>query len=112
MPRWSYSALLPSIDFGNDSVAIWQSPIQGIDDPESDFDFGHVQPARVFWCVVKYDATQEGCCFFNTEHFLEALTEVGVEIVHDQMDAACFAINLFEQISDESHEVRYWCDGR
>jgi len=101
----SIPALLPSIDLGNEGVAVWQAPIQTLAIQNADFDFSHIEPTGVFRGVVKDDATQKRFRRLDAEHFLEALAEVGIEVVHHQMDAARFGIDLFEQMSNEGHEV-------
>lgn len=99
------AALLPGIDLGHECGSIRQASIQTLAIQDADFDFSHVEPARVFRGVVKDNATQQCSSFLDTEHVLKALAEMGIEVVHDQMDAACRDINLFEQMPDEGHEI-------
>src|SRR3989338_1463437 len=99
------AALLPSVDLGDQRSAVWQTPVKTLAIKDTDFDFSHVEPAGVFWGVVKGNAPQQRFRLLDSKHVLEALAEVGIEVVHDQMDAARRAIDLFEQILDESHEV-------
>ena len=91
------SALLPSVDLGNEGVAAWQASIQALAIQNADFDFDHVEPTGVFRGVVKHGATQKCFRLLDPEHFLEALAEVGIEVVHDQMDAARCGIDLFDR---------------
>ena len=76
-------------------------PIQALAIQDANFDFRHIEPTGVFRGVVKYDTAQEDFRFFDAEHFLETLAEMGIEIIHDQMDAARCGIDLFEQIANE-----------
>ena len=59
----------------------------------------------MFRGVVKDDPAQKRFRLLDAEHFLEALAEMGIEVVHDQMDAPRRGIDLFEQIPDEGHKV-------
>ena len=99
------SALLPGVDLGNQCGTIWQAAVKTLAIKNADFDFSHIQPAGVFRGVVKDDAPQQRFCLLDPEHVLEARAEMGIEVVHDQMDAVCRGIDLFEQILDEGHEV-------
>ena len=99
------TAQLPGIHFGGERGTVWQAPIKALAVKNTDFDFSHVEPAGMFWRVVKDDTSQQCLCFLGAEHFLEALAKVGVEIVHHQMDALRRDINLLEQVLYESHEV-------
>ena len=52
-------------------------------------------PTCVFRGVVKDNPAQKGFRLLDPEHVLETLAEVGIEIVHGQMDATRCGINLF-----------------
>src|SRR3972149_8333753 len=95
------AAQLPGVDFGNERGAVRQTPVQTLAIEDADLDFSHIEPTGVFRSVVKDDAAQKCPRLFDAEHFLEALAEVGIEVVHDQMNSARRGIDLFEQISDE-----------
>ena len=99
------AAQLPSVDLGNERGSIRKTSIQTLAIQDADFDFSHVEPTGVFRGVVKDNAAQQRPRFLDTEYVLEALAEMGIEVIHDQMDAACRSINLFEQMPDESHEI-------
>src|SRR3989338_6829832 len=99
------AAQLPSIHFGGNRSTIWQASIKALAVKNTDFDFSHVEPAGMFWCVVKDDTSQQRLCFLGAEHFLEAFAEMGVEIVHHQVDTSRRGINLLEQVLHESHEI-------
>src|SRR3972149_6469471 len=99
------AALLPGVDLGIERGTIRQAPVKALTIKDADFDFGHVEPTGMLRGVVEYDAAQQCLRFLNAEHFLETLAEMGVEVIHDQMDAVCRDINLSEQMPDEGHEV-------
>jgi len=101
------SAVLPGVDLGNDGVAVRQTPIQALAIQDANFNFRHIEPTGVFRGVVKYDTAQEDFRFFDAEHVLETLAEMGIEIIHDQMDVASCGIDLFEQIANEGYKVQF-----
>lgn len=99
------SALLPGVDLGNDAVAVRQTSIQALPIQHANFDFSHIQPTGVFRRVVKDDATQKRFRRLCAEYLVEGFAEVGIEVVHNQMDAARCRIDLFEQIANEGYKV-------
>src|SRR3990172_7105408 len=104
-PLLRIAALLPGVDLGIERGTIRQAPVKALTIKDADFDFGHVEPTGMLRGVVEYDAAQQCLRFLNAEHFLETLAEMGVEVIHDQMEAVCRDINLSEQMPDEGHEV-------
>lgn len=94
-PVLGVAACLPSGDLGDDRGAIRQAPIQALAIKDADFDFGHIEPTGVLRGVMEDDPPQQGSRLFGAQHFLEALAEMGVEIIHDQVDAARVGINMF-----------------
>ena len=75
------TAQLPSIHFGGDRSTIRQTPIKALAVKNTDFDFSHVEPAGMFWRVVKDNISQQYLCLLGTEHFLEALAKMGVALL-------------------------------
>lgn len=104
-PVLGVTACLPSRDLGGDCGAIRQAPIETLAVKDADFDFGHVEPTGVLRGVMEYDPSQQGSCFSNAKYFLETLAEMGVEIVHDQVDEARLGIDMFEQVLDKGNKV-------
>src|SRR3989338_9049708 len=98
-------AQLPCIHFCDNRGLIRQAPIKALAVKNADFDFSHVEPTGMFRRVVKDNTSQQRLCFFDTEHFLEALAKMGIEVIHHQMDTSRRGINLLEQVLYESHEV-------
>src|SRR6266403_3351302 len=81
------AALFPSHDLGSKQSAIGQTPIKALASEDTDLDFRHVEPTAVLRRVVKYDATQQGLRGSDAEHLLKADTEMGIEVVQDEMNA-------------------------
>ena len=96
---------MPGIDLGGECGTIWKTPAGAPAIKDADFDFGQVKPTGMLRSVVEYGAAQQFLRFLDAEHFLKTRAEMGIEIIHDQMDTVCRGINPFEQMPDEGHEV-------
>jgi len=103
------AARLPSGDLGGERGTILQTPIKTLSQSikDTDFNFGHVEPTGVLRGVMEDDASQQDPCICDAKHVLEALAEMGIEVVHDQMDAARPGIDMIEQVLDKGNEVRF-----
>ena len=75
------AAQLPGIHFGDERGLVRQTPIKTLAVKNADFNFSHVEPTGMLRRVVKDNTSQQRLCLLDTEHFLEALAEVGIEIV-------------------------------
>jgi len=80
--------LLPGIDLGSQQAAVGDSPIQALTTEDADLDLRHVQPTRVLGCVVELHATQEPCSRAPAQHIVETLSEVSIQVVQHQVNAA------------------------
>lgn len=105
-------ARLPGVDLGNQCGPVWQAAVKTLAIQDANLDFSHIQPTGVFRSVVKGDATQKCLRLLKSENVLEALAEVGVEVIHDQMDAARCGIDLFRADTGRRPRSRVWRDGR
>ena len=56
---------------------------------------------------MKDDATQGSFLRLDPEYLFEAIAEVGVRVIHDQMNTVCLSVDCVEQVLDEGHEVRF-----
>ena len=101
------SCLLPRIDFGLQKVAAANAPIQALPAQHADLNFRHVQPARVLGRVVELHATQQLRRRTLSEYIVEALSEVGVQIVQHQMNSACLGVCPGKQLTNEGDEVNF-----
>ena len=107
---------LPGADLDRQGIAIDEAAIQALPGQYADFDFGHIQPTRVFGCVVKPHTFEQARSGALAEHILKAFSEVSVQVVQHQMDATCRPVDLLDQMLNEGHEVRLAamigdCDG-
>src|SRR5450631_25828 len=91
--------------FGED-LLVADSSVQALASEHRDLDFSHVQPATVLWRVVEDDPAQQLRGFAHAKNLDEALAEVRVEVVNDQMNSSRRAINDVDQVLNESDEVR------
>lgn len=72
---------------------------------DADLDFGHVQPARMLGRVVELDPAQHRRGGLRAEHFFEALAQMRVEVVQDQVNLPRTRIALAQHPADEAYEV-------
>jgi len=100
------SALLPCRDFERSGGNILEATSQTLAIQDADFDFGHIKPAGMFGRVVKLDAPQECCRRPMPQRLLEAVAEMGVEIIQNQMDFPGAGVDLAHEMTNEAHEIR------
>lgn len=98
--------VLPCIDLAAQGLAVCNTPVQALPGQYSDLDFGHVQPTGMLGCVVKLDSAQQPGGSPRSQDVFETLSEVGVQVVQDQVHPLGPAIDAPEQPTDELHEVR------
>lgn len=87
------------------SVLIWHMSIKALLVKNADFNFSHVEPTGMFRRAMKVDVSQQGIGLLNSEHVLETLAKVGVEVVHYQMGTSRRGVNLRERVLYERREV-------
>lgn len=81
----SVTRLLPRVDFALKKLSAGDAPAQTLTTEDAHLDFRHIQPARMLARVVELHSAQElGRCAL-AQHVVEALSEVGVQIVQNQM---------------------------
>jgi hypothetical protein len=95
------SRLLPGIDFSFQDIPVGNASIQALTGEDANFNLCHVEPARVLGCVVKLYAAQEFVGGSLTQYVIKALPEMCVEVIHNQVNAACIGIRSGEQFIDE-----------
>lgn len=59
---------LPGGDFECDSGFVLEAPSEALTFQDTDFDFGHVEPAGMFWGMVKFNAPQQRAGCRRTQH--------------------------------------------
>src|ERR1700737_2799648 len=57
------------------------------------------------WRVMKFDPAQQCRRRLYPEHFFEALSQVDVEVIQDQVNLACVGIPAAQHPADEGYEV-------
>lgn len=104
-PLFGISRLLPGINFGLQKFSIGNASIQALAGEDANFDLGHIQPARMLGCVMELHAAQEFLGSARSQHIVEALSEVGIEIVQHQVNSTRLGIDASEKPVDEGYEV-------
>ena len=99
------SSLLPCIDLGLQGFCGVNSPIQALTGEDADFDFGHVQPARVLGRVVELHSAQQPGGPALSQHVVEAFLEVDIQVVQNEVNATGLGACPREQVVDEGDEV-------
>ena len=88
------AALLPRRDFSGEQRMGWQAPVKALPIKDSNLDLCQIEPAGVYWGVVKRHAREQVPCCVDTQRFLEAHAKMGIEVVEDQMNAARVRVDL------------------
>ena len=104
-PLFGISRLLPGINFGLQKFATGNASIQALAGEDANFDLGHIQPARMLGCVMELHAAQEFLGSARLQHIIEALSEVGIQIVQHQVNSTRLGIDASEKPVDEGYEV-------
>ena len=89
---------LPRLKLVPGSGLVHQEASEALALHDADLDLRHVQPARMLGCVVKLHAAQQRAGARATQHLLEARTEMGVEVVQNQVNLAGGGIGALKQL--------------
>ena len=111
-PLFGISRLLPGINFGLQKFSTGNASIQALAGEDANFDLGHIQPARMLGCVMELHAAQEFLGSARSQHIVEALSEVGIEIVQHQVNSTRLGIDASEKPVDERLRSQSFPDGR
>jgi hypothetical protein len=99
------AGLLPGVNLALQAVSAFNSPVQPLTTENANLDLRHVQPTRVLGRVVELHSAQElGRCAF-AQHVVKISSEVDVQVVEHQMNAASLGIRVGQQVTDERREV-------
>src|SRR6185437_17146569 len=96
---------LPCCHLGDERLLLGGTARQALALEDADLDLGHVQPARMLGCVMELDPAQQGGGRLEAEHFLEAGTQVRVEIVHHQVNLTGLGIPAAQEPADKGDEI-------
>ena len=88
------ACLLPCSHFGFQKFSITNAPIQTLPTENANLDLSHVQPTRVLWGVVELNTAQELLGSACSQHVVEALFEVGVQVIEHQVNSSCLGVPL------------------
>lgn len=102
----SVAIALPSGHLARQDLMVGDASSQTLSSEHADLDLGHVQPTGVFRGVVKLHAAQQPRRRRRAENFDEALAEVSIEIVQDQMDAPRRTVPPITELSRRDSDGR------
>src|ERR1035437_4003979 len=98
---------LPSIDLAPGSRFVRQSSSETLAIQDTDLDFRHVQPACVLGGVVEHDSAQKRGGSHSAEFLFEALAEMRVEVVENQVNLSGGSVGALKQSLYEADEIRF-----
>src|SRR5947199_10302270 len=80
------ATVLPSCDFLDQSLFVWNTPIETLGGQHTKFGFSHVEPTSVLRRVVPLEPLDEPACLLGGKGFIELSRLVGAEIVRHEND--------------------------
>src|SRR5664280_401915 len=80
------SIVLPSCDFVDEGLFIWDAAIEALRRKDAEFGFRHIEPTAVLWSVTPFEPLDEPPCFGGGKSFVERGWLVSVEIVLHEND--------------------------
>lgn len=80
--------MLPGIDLAAQEFSAADAPVQALAAQDANLDLRDVQPACMLGCVVEFDAPQEFRGGTRSQHVVEVLAEVGMQVVDDQVSSS------------------------
>src|SRR5450755_2747734 len=98
---------LPSIDLTAGGRLIHQPSAEALTVQDANLDFRHVQPTRVLGSVVEHDSAQKRGGSHWAELLFEALAEMRVEVVENQVNLSGGGVGALEQSLHEADEIRF-----
>src|SRR5579871_149878 len=66
----------------------------------TDLNFGHIEPASMFWGIMELNPSQDTSSFSRRKSFIESGRSMGVEIILDQTNAGGLGIGTIDQPTD------------
>jgi len=85
------SAFFPGCDFCDQFLTACDAPIKALTAQDPDLDLNHVEPACMFWGVVKLQAAQHASGFSRGKGVVEGSCAVGRQIVEHDPDLRGFS---------------------
>ena len=99
------AGLLPGIDFGLQKFSAGDASVQTLPTEDANLDLSHIQPTCVLGRVVELDTAQEFLGSAYPQYVVEALSEVGVQVIEHQVNSTCLGVYASEQPTDEGDEI-------
>src|SRR5229473_7710489 len=105
------AASLPRRRLGGKDSLLGSTARQTLTLQNTDLDLGHIQPAGMLGRVVELDPAQHRYGRLHTEHFLEALAPMRVEVVQHQVDLAHLGVSPAQHPADEGDKIDLGASG-
>ena len=84
---------------------ICQSRFQPLGLKAADFTLCHVQPRSMRWRVMECHTGEEGSCFLVAPYFRETATQMGIEVVQNQVDMGSGPVFLHAVVPEKVGRV-------
>ena len=65
------SILLPSGDFIDEGLFVWDAAIEALGRKDAEFGLGHIEPTTMLWSVMPFEPFDEPPCFGGRKSFVE-----------------------------------------
>src|SRR5579862_4466989 len=98
-------ASLPSGDLRDERRLFGDATPEALSDHHADLDLDHVQPARVLWCEMEFDAAQDAAGLFGREALVQRGCRVSRQVVEDDADALSLGIVIVDEVTHAFGEV-------
>ena len=80
------SILLPSGDFIDEGLFVWDAAIEALGRKDAEFGLGHIEPTAMLWSVMPFEPFGQPPCFGGGKSFIKRSLGMGIEIVLHQND--------------------------
>lgn len=95
----------PGDEFRDKGPFVGQTTAQTLLGQNAEFNFSHIQPGGMNWREVKAQTVHDPVGFLLTEKLNESMIMMGVQVIHDHIDAVRIRIEYIHQIAHRIGEV-------
>jgi len=101
------AGLFPRRDFIGQLLYQRDTSTDALTGKDADFDFGHVQPATMFGCVMDLQLVRNPKRFRRLERLIERAERMRIQVVHHQDDLTRLGIPLVDQLANAMREIKF-----
>ena len=94
------SLIFPGSHLTHQYFFVWNTAIQALTNQSRQFDFSHIEPASVFWCVMQFKALYQSSSLAGFKSQIKRSQDMCVEIIQNHND---FVSLWIEFIGHNSH---------